>query len=116
MLTLPSPLYIFHDKNNPLVFPTVIRVGGRIILAFRKLSVGAPPVQPPVMLTPRGQLFGIPSSMTLVVRTIGSPTLAVRISSPNTETTGGVFARDSGLLVPAPRDPVSEAITMLSTR
>ena len=36
--------------------------------------------------------------------------------SPCTLTTGAIFARDSGLLVPAPKDPVSDAITMLSIR
>ena len=36
--------------------------------------------------------------------------------SPTTSTVGGLFARISGLLTPAPKAPVSDAITMLSVK
>ena len=105
-VTLPLPLYTFQDRNKPFIFSTVTLVGLRIIRWFNSSEV----------FVDSRLGFGKPSSHTWVVRLIGSPTRATLTWSPGTVTTGGILALDSGLLVPAPREPVSEAITMLSTR
>ena len=59
--------------------------------------------------------LGSPSSVTSAISVSGWPTRAVNSLSPMIRRTGTVFDLVSGLLVPAPSAPVSEAITMLST-
>src|SRR5947199_75964 len=58
--------------------------------------------------------FGTPSSFTWVMMVSGSPVLIVRALISSTLSVGGVFARTSGLLVPAPSAPVSDAFTTSS--
>ena len=54
-------------------------------------------------------------SPTTATTVSGWPTRAVSSRSPMIRSTGTKFDLVSGLLVPAPRAPVSDAITMLST-
>src|SRR5262245_20414838 len=60
--------------------------------------------------------FGTPSSVTHAAIDSHSPTLTVRFFSPSILITGRLFARTSGLLVPAPSAPVSDAITTSSMK
>src|SRR5687767_6933237 len=63
-----------------------------------------------------GRGFGTPSSVTQATSGSGSPTLAHRVLSPSIRITGRLLARTSGLLVPAPSAPVSDAITTSSMK
>ena len=55
-----------------------------------------------------------PNRVAYLDLTTASPTFAVKVLRPWTSITGGLLARTSGLLVPAPRAPVSEARTTSS--
>ena len=63
----------------------------------------------------RSRGFGMPSSFTSETSVSGSPTFTLRAVTSWILTVGGVFARTSGLLVPAPSAPVSDALTTSST-
>src|SRR5436305_9061625 len=77
-------------------------------------SVRPPDPPPPPKPVRR---FGMPSSVTVATIVTGCPTLALSVLLlPSTFTVGGLFARISGLLEPAPSAPVSDARTTSSTR
>jgi len=57
----------------------------------------------------------MPSSLTSETSVSGSPTFTLRAVTSWIRTVGGLFARTSGLLVPAPSAPVSDAFTTSST-
>ena len=52
--------------------------------------------------------------MTTADSVTGSPTFAVSASAPCTSSVGALLARTSGLLLPAPSAPVSDAFTTSS--
>ena len=56
----------------------------------------------------------MPSSVTVAVSSSGWPTLAVSVFEPAMAMTGGLSARSSGLLVPAPSAPLSDMRSMFS--
>src|SRR4051812_12416283 len=102
-----------------------MRIGGPVTNARTRAAIaaaaagsgGAParPTAEPALSEVGSRRFGTPSSLTRTARSTGFPTLTVTLVGPSILTAGGLFARISGLLDPAPRAPVSEAFTTSST-
>ena len=63
---------------------------------------------------PMARALGMPSSVTSTTSGTASPTFTSMRRGPCTSSTGGVLARTSGLLLPAPSAPVSDAFTTSS--
>src|SRR5262245_30532566 len=127
---MPAPRYTYQDRCRPTFLPTVIRVGGtrkglrRTGASAGAGTAGAPPSPVPTAGAGREVSaanclasldFGMPSSETTAINVSGSPTRTERVLSPSSATIGGLFARTSGLLEPAPSAPVSDAFTTSST-
>src|SRR6185295_5660603 len=133
-VTGAGPRYRNQDTCSPRFLPTVIRVGGNIAglrggvaAAAGAAAAGAVAVVAAVVVVcsaaracaaaTRARLrgFGMPSSLTSETSVTGCPTLTFRLLTSSILIAGGLLPRTSGLLVPAPSAPVSDAFTTSST-
>src|SRR6185436_1288313 len=137
-VTGAGPRYRNQDTCSPRFLPTVIRVGGNIaglrggvaaaagaaaagavagavagVVAVVVVCSAARACAAATRARLRG--FGMPSSLTSETSVNGCPTFTFRLLTSSILTTGGLFPRTSGLLVPAPSAPVSDAFTTSST-
>src|SRR5215203_6697334 len=90
--TAPLPRYTNHDTCRPTFFPTVTRAGGCVARLTVVVGVIG---RDPALLTeapdkPAPRRLGMPSSLTIVDSSTGSPTLAVSVLRPCTSITGGL--------------------------
>src|SRR5688500_14182103 len=123
-VTLPAPRYTYHVTCRPTFLPTVTLWGGSIarltrcgfsaLVSEMRASFRDPTFDTAEPDRPDPRRFGIPSSVTTADRVTVSPTLAVKDLRPCTSNFGGLLARISGLLLPAPSAPVSDARTTSS--
>ena len=115
--------YTHQEMWRPTFLPTVALAGGCMARFARgaasvvatALSVRVPRFDTAAPARPAPRNFGMPSSVTSDATDTGCPTFTVSALLPCTFTTGGLFARTSGLLDPAPSAPVSDAFTTSST-
>ena len=113
--------YTNHDTCRPRFLPTVMRVGGDIAgLRSCCASAGSAAARSCDLLQRRARRRRPPlrNAVVLDVADDGRaarPTFTVRLLTSSMCTVGGLLARTSGLLVPAPSAPVSDAFTTSST-
>src|SRR5262245_8474542 len=129
--TSPAPRYTNQDRWRPRFLPTVTRAGG-LSAGFGGAGLAAPAPAPAGAASPprtptaasscardamsasncsRVRAFGMPSSVSFTTVVSVSPTFTDRVFGPSIATTGDLFDRIVGLLVPAPSAPVSDAFT-----